>query len=197
MTYKSICGGRKVIGDNEIGELTSPNYPHESVQNGVCHWILSASSPDKHISFIFTHIESHMLEEQCSLVGIELRDGDTNQSPLIGRYCGSRVPPPIVTEGSALFISKSELIIFRATYSTSTSHCGGDFTGEQGYFMSPVSEVNIFFCILIFLILRTTQTAIQLIQNACGQLEHQLAIESLSILFHLTLNQANFAILII
>lgn len=154
MTYKSICGGRKVIGDNEIGELTSPNYPHESVQNGVCHWILSASSPDKHISFIFTHIESHMLEEQCSLVGIELRDGDTNQSPLIGRYCGSRVPPPIVTEGSALFISKSELIIFRATYSTSTSHCGGDFTGEQGYFMSPVSEVNIFFfCILIFLIL--------------------------------------------
>ena len=153
MAYKSICGGRKVIGDNEIGELTSPNYPHESVQNGVCHWILTASSPDKHISFIFTHIESHILE-QCSSAGIELRDGDTNESPLIGRYCGSQVPPPIVTEGSALFINKSELTIFRATYSTSTSHCGGDFIGEQGYFMSPVSEVNIFvFCILIFLIL--------------------------------------------
>ena len=144
-----MCGGRKVLGTNQIGELTSPNYPVHSILNPNCHWILIASKPEEHITLIFTHIDIHETD-QCTDHYVEVRDGDSGvgtdlaASPLIGRYCGDRMPAPITSQGNSLYITNT-FGIFRATFATSTSFCGGEFTSQEGYFMSPVS----------FLILKT------------------------------------------
>jgi cubilin len=137
-----MCGGRKIVNSNEIGELTSPNYPHHSVTNPDCHWILMAAQPEEHITLTFTRLDIYE-SETCEHNFVEVRDGDSGggldlaASPLIGRYCGNRIPAPITSQGNALYITNA-MGVFRATYATSTSYCGGEFTSESGYFMSPV-----------------------------------------------------------
>lgn len=140
-----MCGGRKTLASNEMGEITSPNYPAHSVQNPNCHWILIASQPQEHITMTFTHIDTSEVSQDCTNHYVEVRDGDSGggsdltTSPLIGRYCGDRMPAPITSQGNALYITSS-FGIFRATYATSTSFCGGEFTAVEGHFMSPVSD---------------------------------------------------------
>ena len=138
-----MCGGRKLLGTNEIGELTSPNYPVNSILNPNCHWILIASEPTEQITLTFTHIDIHAADD-CTEHYVEVRDGDSgvgtdlSASPLIGRYCGDRIPAPITSQGNSLYITNS-FGTFRATYTTSTSFCGGELTAQEGYFMTPVS----------------------------------------------------------
>ncbi|CAG2107294.1 unnamed protein product, partial [Medioppia subpectinata] len=140
LSYKTKCGGRKVLNSNEMGELTSPNYPLHSVVNIACHWILIASKPEEHITLTFTRID--IRESQNCNDYVEVRDGDSGAgmdlaaSPLIGKYCGDRIPAPITSQGNALYITNS-FGIFRATYATSTSFCGGDITSQEGIFQSP------------------------------------------------------------
>lgn len=43
-------------------------------------------------------------DHRCRYDFIELRDGDSVRSPLIGRYCGDRIPLPIKTSGDSLHI---------------------------------------------------------------------------------------------
>lgn len=130
------------MASDSTGELTSPNYPTLSVNNPNCHWILIASNPEEHITLTFTHIDIHNADN-CEKSFVEVRDGDSGgdndltSSPLIGRYC-DRIPAPITSQGNALYITSS-FGIFRATYATSNSFCGGDFTAVEGHFNSPVS----------------------------------------------------------
>ena len=139
-----MCGGRKVLKTNEMGELTSPNYPVHSVLNPNCHWILMASQPEEHITLTFTHIDIHETDD-CEHHFVEVLDGDSGggtdltASPRIGKYCGDRIPPPITSQGNALYITNN-FGIFRATYATSTSFCGGEMLAQEGFFMSPVSH---------------------------------------------------------
>ena len=132
------------MNDNEVGELTSPNFPHHSIVNPNCHWTIIASKPEEHITLTFTRID--ITESQdCQHHYVEVRDGDSGggtdlaASPLIGKYCGDRIPAPITSQGNALYITNS-FGLFRATYSTSTSFCGGDITSQEGIFQSPVSN---------------------------------------------------------
>ncbi|XP_054159895.1 LOW QUALITY PROTEIN: cubilin-like [Oppia nitens] len=144
ISYKTLCGGRKVLGSNEVGELTSPNFPHHSVYKPDCHWILVASQPEEHITLTFTRID--ISGTDCEQNYVEVRDGDnggtdggsnpTASSPLIGKYCGDKVPPPITSLGNSLYIVNT-FGLFRATYTTSTSYCGGTFTSHEGVFQSP------------------------------------------------------------
>lgn len=43
-------------------------------------------------------------DHRCRYDFVELRDGDSIQSPLIGRYCGDKIPPPIRSSGNSLHI---------------------------------------------------------------------------------------------
>lgn len=62
---------------------------------------------------------------------IKVRNGLTSDGQLIGRYCGSSVPGPIPSPGSALWLKfKSDGSRqnhgFRATYETSNTGTGGN-----------------------------------------------------------------------
>lgn len=52
-------------------------------------------------SFSLLSLES---DHNCRYDYIEVRDGDGLSSPVIGRFCGDRLPPPIKSTGNVLHI---------------------------------------------------------------------------------------------
>lgn len=79
--------------------------------------------------------------ETCNENALYAYDGNSHNATLIGAYCGRRTHLPIVSQGNVLFIELDQnhynTIEFWATYSSSTSACGGVLKGEQGSFASP------------------------------------------------------------
>lgn len=64
--------------------------------------------------------------EACPYYRVEVRDGDDAEAPLIGIYCGSRAPPHLTTQGSAMFVQVMSLWggsvgTFTAVYSVLSS----------------------------------------------------------------------------
>lgn len=64
--------------------------------------------------------------EECPYYRVEVRDGDDAEAPLMGIYCGSRAPPHLTTQGSAMFVQVMSLLggpvgTFTAMYSVLSS----------------------------------------------------------------------------
>jgi hypothetical protein len=64
--------------------------------------------------------------EGCSYYRVDVRDGDDVEAPLIGSYCGSKAPPHLTSQGSAMFVQISsiyegEAVTFTASYSVLSS----------------------------------------------------------------------------
>ncbi|XP_076472712.1 low-density lipoprotein receptor-related protein 6-like [Babylonia areolata] len=101
------------------GTVQSPNYPSNYSDNQNC--VFSITAPDCYqITLTFTAFD---LQANCSLDVVEIRDGDSASSPILGRYCGSSVPGPVRSFGSKLWIKfTSDGSItrrgFRATYTS-------------------------------------------------------------------------------
>ena len=55
---------------------------------------------------------------------VEIRDGGTPDSPLVGRYCGTDLPPEFVSSGSRLYVR------FKTDYSV--AHDGFRISYEIG-----------------------------------------------------------------
>lgn len=76
----------------------------------------------------FTHlaIHGHTSNTNCSRSFVEIRDGDSLDSPLKTRICEDETPPSIVSQGSALYVRAKKqyfslTLVFRAVYSEATS----------------------------------------------------------------------------
>lgn len=77
---------------------------------------------------VFTEfeLESHL---DCTYDWVQIYDGpDSQSSPSMGTFCGSKLPPPLVTTGGSLYMTfKSDSSVqrrgFYATHSTGTWHC--------------------------------------------------------------------------
>lgn len=54
-----------------------------------------------HCRFLMLSLEP---DHNCGYDYVEVRDGDAPSSPVIGRFCGDQLPPPIKSSGSALHI---------------------------------------------------------------------------------------------
>lgn len=54
-----------------------------------------------HCRFLLLSLEP---DHNCGYDYVEVRDGDALRSPVIGRFCGDQLPPPIKSSGSALHI---------------------------------------------------------------------------------------------
>ncbi|KAG7315209.1 hypothetical protein KOW79_021297 [Hemibagrus wyckioides] len=80
------------------GHVTLETYP----VNAKCDWTLQVSN-GLAMEFRFTMLNLEF-DHRCRYDFVELRDGDSIQSPLIGRYCGDKIPPPIRSSGNSLHI---------------------------------------------------------------------------------------------
>ncbi|KAM4534255.1 cubilin [Odontesthes bonariensis] len=139
--FSEACGST-ITTDNNGGAIASPRYPAQYPPNQNCSWIIKAQEPFNHVTLSFTDFELEMINSYCSHDAVEIRDGDNYQAPSIGRYCGSDIPHPVTSFSNSMvvnFISDNSVSRkgFRATYTASTSSCGGDLVMQNGAFDSP------------------------------------------------------------
>uniref|UniRef100_A0A8C0RW72 Cubilin n=1 Tax=Canis lupus familiaris TaxID=9615 RepID=A0A8C0RW72_CANLF len=137
--FNQVCGGH--ILTNSFDTISSPLFPAKYPNNQNCSWVIQAQPPFNHITLSFDHfgLES---STTCTQDFLEILDGDYDDAPLRGRYCGTSMPHPITSFSSALtlrFVSDSRVNSdgFHATYAASSSACGGTFHMAEGIFNSP------------------------------------------------------------
>ncbi|XP_075684851.1 cubilin [Rhinoderma darwinii] len=131
ITYTTSSSGPSCGGNftNTEGFIESPLRPDAYTGNKQCVYIVT-QAPNEKISLKFTEMD---LESStgCSLTVIEVKDGDTETAPLIGRYCNSTVPAPIISSSNTLWLkyrsdSSATRSKFRALYQVV---CGGSLSG--------------------------------------------------------------------
>ncbi|KAF5273024.1 hypothetical protein FQR65_LT04766 [Abscondita terminalis] len=98
--YEAVCGGELNIETG--GHLESPNYPEDYQPNKECIWRITV--PDDYqvaLKFQSFEVENH---DNCVYDYVEVRDGLTMDSPLIGVFCGYKTPPDIRSTSNYLSI---------------------------------------------------------------------------------------------
>ncbi|PVD37829.1 hypothetical protein C0Q70_00431 [Pomacea canaliculata] len=97
--YEAICGGEI---NKDQGFLTSPNYPDDYRPNKDCIWKISVEEGySVALKFQSFEIENH---DNCVYDYLEVRDGSEESSPLLGRYCGYKIPDDIKSSGNKLYV---------------------------------------------------------------------------------------------
>uniref|UniRef100_A0A8C1UAM4 Metalloendopeptidase n=1 Tax=Cyprinus carpio TaxID=7962 RepID=A0A8C1UAM4_CYPCA len=97
--YEAICGG-EVKKDN--GQIQSPNYPDDYRPNKACVWKITVAQ-GYHVGLTFQsfEIERH---DNCAYDYLEVRDGNSENSPLLGRFCGYDKPDDIKSSSNQLWM---------------------------------------------------------------------------------------------
>lgn len=142
-TFEVYCGG-SFTEDN--GEVVSPYFPNQYPHEKTCEYFITAGDGQGvQLTFVTLAIEYH---PDCNYDYVEVRDGSTADTTLIGRYCGTSLPAPITSTGSGLYLKFATdgsvtNFGFRATYtfvdvSPPSNGCGGLFTDPTGIISSPV-----------------------------------------------------------
>ncbi|KAG8252002.1 hypothetical protein J6590_068210 [Homalodisca vitripennis] len=113
--------------------ISSPNYPQPpSTSHISCVWIVTAPPGESvHLDFVLRFDIKRSLD--CSVEYVEVRDGGTELSPLIGRYC-NKTPTPKVTLGRRMYIkyftdADSPNNGFKAVVKIAT--CGGTYFDQS------------------------------------------------------------------
>ncbi|CAH1775425.1 unnamed protein product [Owenia fusiformis] len=147
-TYREesvTCGGRYTLTTSVTsGTIMSPNYPQNYPQNSDCVWVITAPTTDR----IQIDVDSDFYIEQhgsCQYDFLNVLDGGTENSPSIGKYCGTTAPSSLFSTDNVIYIRfRSDDSVahkgFRATYKIAT--CGGTVSGDSGSIMSPNYPAN-------------------------------------------------------
>ncbi|BFZ01255.1 hypothetical protein BsWGS_04294 [Bradybaena similaris] len=99
LDYECTCGG-DIVKDEGI--LTSPNYPDDYPSLKHCVWNITVTETfTVGLTFEMFDLESH---RQCTRDYVELRDGATKDSPILGTFCGSQMPKSVTTTGRHLYV---------------------------------------------------------------------------------------------
>lgn len=102
----------------EQGILQSPNYPDEYRSNKECIWKITV--PENFqvaLKFQSFEIENH---DNCVYDYLEIRDGFTDTSPLLGKFCGHRISNEIRSSKNHIYIKfVSDSSVNKAGFSAS------------------------------------------------------------------------------
>ncbi|TDH02041.1 hypothetical protein EPR50_G00168750 [Perca flavescens] len=99
VVYEAICGGEV---KRDSGQIQSPNYPDDYQSNKVCVWqITVAEGFDVGLSFQSFEIERH---DSCAYDYVEVRDGSSESSLLLGHFCGYNKPDDIKSSSNQLWL---------------------------------------------------------------------------------------------
>ncbi|XP_076174105.1 cubilin isoform X2 [Ptiloglossa arizonensis] len=136
-TVEGITGCSSVY-TGPTGTISSPEYMPMNQEYIECEWKIQMPIGEK---IQITWIKFALLSTSpCRLEYVQIFDGPTNESPLLGRFCGWTLPPTIKSN------SNEVLVIFRTTWSAQMEgftfayniFCGGTFTEESGIIHSPM-----------------------------------------------------------
>ncbi|XP_034018584.1 inactive serine protease PAMR1 [Thalassophryne amazonica] len=90
-----LCGG---VMQRSQGHITLQSYP----TNARCEWKVRVSRGHRvELRFSLLSVES---DHNCHYDYVEVRDGEELSSPVIGRFCGDSLPPPLKSSGNVVHI---------------------------------------------------------------------------------------------
>ncbi|XP_048481076.1 cubilin-like [Plutella xylostella] len=140
--FAVACGA--LISAKYSGTIRNDVVSH-SEQN--CTWTITAERPEEKVSLTLTHLSIPVSNEiqsnrHCPSTFLRILDGDDINAPKIDEYCGNKVPPMIVSHGSAITVQLGSYVgsvsgKFSAHYTTVETACGGELTSEQGSIATP------------------------------------------------------------
>lgn len=109
------------------GRLESPNYPLEYLASKECIWKITVPKEYQ----VALHFQSFEVEnhDSCVYDYVEVRDGDSADSRLIGVFCGYKIPPDIRSSSNKLFVKfvsdgSVQKAGFSATFMKEVDECG-------------------------------------------------------------------------
>lgn len=119
------------------GNFSSPGYPNGYSAFEHCVWRLSVT-PGEKIRLNFTSLDVYR-SRLCWYDYIEVRDGHWKKAPLIGRYCGDKLPDSILSSDSRLWIEfrSSSNYVGKGFHAAYEAECGGDVNKDEGHIQSP------------------------------------------------------------
>jgi len=125
-------GGCKHEITTSSGEVFSPNYPDYYPSRKNCVWHFT-TTPGHRIKLVFDEFEMEPHQE-CTYDYILLYDGNSPKAATLGRYCGAKVPHPVIASTNQMFmIFKSDSSVqrkgFRGRHRTV---CGGHLSASPG-----------------------------------------------------------------
>ncbi|CAG0925413.1 unnamed protein product, partial [Notodromas monacha] len=132
------CGGEFY---SETGMIRSPGYPYGYPHNRECVWTIVAP-PGRQVYLNFTdfEIEAH---QNCEYDFLEIRNGGTVYSPLIGKFCGTQLANQRIPGHSNKFYLRLKTDDsqsgpgFFITWNAVATGCGGTLTSAEGEIASP------------------------------------------------------------
>jgi len=139
-------GGCKHEVNQPSGEISSPHYPDYYPAKKECVWIFS-TTPGHRIKLLFTEFEMEPHQE-CAYDHIVVYDGLTTTDQILGRFCGSKLPHPLIaTNNNMLMVFKSDASVQRKGFMAEhMTVCGGHLTAVEVpshiYSHSKLGDVN-------------------------------------------------------
>lgn len=96
-----IRGTHDIVASN--GTITVPNYPNNIIPYGIfCAWRITVPAGYR-VQLTFEAFRLHK-SSQCNDQRLVIRNGNSEFSPLIGRYCGNIKPPIATSSGRSLML---------------------------------------------------------------------------------------------
>ncbi|XP_061840054.1 dorsal-ventral patterning tolloid-like protein 1 isoform X1 [Nerophis lumbriciformis] len=122
---------------DSTGNFSSPGYPNGYPSYTHCVWRISVT-PGEKIVLNFTTMDLYK-SSLCWYDYMEVRDGYWRKAPLLGRFCGDKLPDVLTSTDSRMWIefrSSSNWVGkgFAAVYE---AICGGDINKDSGQIQSP------------------------------------------------------------
>ncbi|XP_073838449.1 cubilin homolog [Musca autumnalis] len=132
---ENVCGGEY---KTSYGVIKSPNWPQPYTADMNCTWVITAPLGFK----IELKVQNFTLEEECVGDFLEIRNGPSANSPLIGRYCGNEIPSRIPSFGNSLFLKftsddSAQGRGFHLIWEQTETGCGGKMTSYKGSIHAP------------------------------------------------------------
>ncbi|XP_004625741.1 tolloid-like protein 2 [Octodon degus] len=129
-----VCG--ETLQDT-TGNFSAPGFPGGYPSYSHCVWRISVT-PGEKIVLNFTSMDLFK-SRLCWYDYVEVRDGYWRKAPLLGRFCGDKVPEPLVSSDSRLWVEfrSSSNILGKGFFAVYEATCGGDINKDAGQIQSP------------------------------------------------------------
>ncbi|XP_027014524.1 procollagen C-endopeptidase enhancer a [Tachysurus fulvidraco] len=101
LNEEQTCGGKLI---KPQGTITTPNWPEKNYPLGItCSWLITVE-PDKVIEVKFDKFDVER-DSYCRFDYVAFYNGgEMDTLRQIGKYCGDKVPEPIVTNSNSLLV---------------------------------------------------------------------------------------------
>ncbi|XP_066549187.1 tolloid-like protein 2 isoform X1 [Amia ocellicauda] len=115
---------------NVEGVIRSPNWPEKYPSRKECKWEISSTAGHR-VKIVFSEFEVEQHQE-CAYDHLELYDGPSSKSPILGRFCGSKKPEPVIASSNKMFLRfYSDASVQRKGFNAKHStECGGRLKAE-------------------------------------------------------------------